>query len=93
MTGLQIRRRRECTTCGRRFTTFERFEGPSLVVTKRSGRRVPFAAAKVVAGVTAFLSTAFLMRYFRRHDDWALNPFAYYCIAAGLGSIAWLLVR
>ena len=47
--------------------------------------------AAVVAGVTAWLSTSFLMRYFRRHDDWALNPFAYYCIAAGLGSAIWLL--
>ena len=51
------------------------------------------ALAAVVAGVTAFLSTAFLMRYFRRHDDWAINPFAYYCLLAGLGSAAWLLVR
>ncbi len=50
------------------------------------------AIAAVVAGVTAFLSTAFLMRYFRRHDEWALNPFAYYCIALGLGSLAWLLL-
>jgi undecaprenyl-diphosphatase len=46
------------------------------------------AIAAVVAGVTAFLSTAFLMRYFRQHDKWALNPFAYYCIVAGLGAIA-----
>ena len=51
--GASIRRRRQCTDCGRRFTTFERFEGPSLVVTKRSGRRVPFVAGKVIAGVTA----------------------------------------
>jgi undecaprenyl-diphosphatase len=42
------------------------------------------ALAALVAGIVAFLSTAFLMRYFARHDDWALNPFAYYCIAAGL---------
>jgi undecaprenyl-diphosphatase len=49
------------------------------------------AIAAVVAGVTAFASTAFLMRYFRRHDAWALNPFAYYCIALGLGSLALLL--
>ncbi len=42
------------------------------------------AFAAVLAGITAFLSTAFLMRYFRRHDDWALNLFAYYCLAAGL---------
>ena len=49
--------------------------------------------AAVLAGVTAWLSTAFLMRYFRGHDDWALNPFAYYCLAAGIGSAAFLLLR
>jgi undecaprenyl-diphosphatase len=48
------------------------------------------ALAAIVAGVTAFASTAFLMRYFRRHDAWALNPFAYYCIALGLGSVLYL---
>ena len=46
--------------------------------------------AAVVAGVTAWLSTWFLMRYFRSHDDWALNPFAYYCIALGVIATAWL---
>jgi len=46
--------------------------------------------AAVAAGLTAWLATAFLMRYFRRHDDWALNPFAYYCLVAGLGSVAYL---
>jgi undecaprenyl-diphosphatase len=50
------------------------------------------AVAAVVAGVTAYLSTWFLMRYFRRNDDWALNPFGYYCMLAGLGAIAWLLL-
>ncbi|MDE2581825.1 MAG: undecaprenyl-diphosphate phosphatase [Rhodospirillales bacterium] len=45
----------------------------------------------VVAGVTAFASTAFLMRYFRGHEAWALNPFAYYCLAAGAGSLLLLL--
>ncbi|MBN8929489.1 MAG: undecaprenyl-diphosphatase [Rhodospirillales bacterium 69-11] len=44
--------------------------------------------AAVVAGVTAYASTAFLMRYFRSHDSWALNPFAYYCGFVGLVSIA-----
>lgn len=48
------------------------------------------AAAAAVAGVTALISTAVLMRYFRRHDDWALNPFAYYCLVVGLGSAAYL---
>ena len=48
--------------------------------------------AAAVAGVTAWLSTAFLTRYFREHEAWALNPFAYYCLLAGLGSLAWLLL-
>jgi undecaprenyl-diphosphatase len=39
--------------------------------------------AGLVAGVTAFLSVAFLMHYFKRHDFEALDPFAYYCWAAG----------
>jgi undecaprenyl-diphosphatase len=47
--------------------------------------------AGVVAGVTAYLSTAFLMRYFRRHDFEALDPFAYYCWAAGALSLGALL--
>ncbi len=48
--------------------------------------------AAVVAGITAWLSTAFLMRWFRGHDQWGLDPFAWYCIAAGLGSMAWLII-
>ena len=47
--------------------------------------------AAVVAGITALLSTAFLMRYFRQHDTMALNPFAYYCVLAGGLSLAVLL--
>ncbi len=47
--------------------------------------------AAAVAGVTAFASTAFLMRWFRQHDRWALTPFAWYCVVAGLGSIAALV--
>jgi undecaprenyl-diphosphatase len=46
--------------------------------------------AAVVAGVVALLSTAFLMRYFRNNDRWALNPFAYYGIAAGVLSLVYL---
>jgi transcriptional repressor NrdR len=51
--GAAIRRRRECLTCGRRFTTFERIEEVSLVVVKRSGLREPFDRAKIVAGLRA----------------------------------------
>ena len=46
--------------------------------------------AAVAAGLTALASTWFLMRYFKRNDDWALTPFGWYCIAAGLGGIAYL---
>src|SRR5205807_2101132 len=51
--GTAIRRRRECATCGRRFTTFERIEEAPLMVVKRSGDREPFERSKVVAGVQA----------------------------------------
>ncbi|MDD2876281.1 MAG: undecaprenyl-diphosphate phosphatase [Acidiphilium sp.] len=46
--------------------------------------------AAVVAGVVAFGSTAFLMRYFRDHDRWALGPFAAYCAAFGVLSLVLL---
>lgn len=49
-------------------------------------------AAAVISGITAWCSTWFLMRYFRSHDDWALSPFAAYCIVAGGASLAILLL-
>jgi len=42
------------------------------------------ALGGLVAGITAFASVAFLMRFFRRHEFEALDPFAYYCMAAGI---------
>lgn len=50
--GGAIRRRRECGSCGRRFTTFERAEGVGLQVRKRSGERVPFDRGKIISGLT-----------------------------------------
>jgi transcriptional repressor NrdR len=50
--GEAIRRRRECESCGRRYTTFERLEMPALQVLKRSGGRVPFDREKVISGVS-----------------------------------------
>jgi undecaprenyl-diphosphatase len=47
--------------------------------------------AGLVAGVTAYTSVAVLMRYFRRHDFEALDPFAYYCLAAGTLAVVRLL--
>lgn len=51
--GEAIRRRRECLSCGRRFTTFERVEEAVLVVTKRGGDSEPFDRGKLVAGMCA----------------------------------------
>jgi transcriptional repressor NrdR len=46
--GFVIRRRRECTACGRRYTTYERVEEAALKVVKKDGRREPFERAKIV---------------------------------------------
>jgi len=46
-----IRRRRECQTCGRRFTTYERVEEMPLVVIKSSGDREPFDREKLLSGL------------------------------------------
>lgn len=50
--GDAIRRRRECRSCGHRFTTFERIELPELLVRKRSGTVTPFSRAKVLEGMS-----------------------------------------
>lgn len=42
----------------------------------------------VLAGVFAYLSTAFLMRYFSGHEVKALRPFGVYCLLLGLGALA-----
>jgi transcriptional repressor NrdR len=49
--GTSIRRRRECLSCGRRYTTYERVEEVALVVRKRSGVTEPFDRAKLRAGL------------------------------------------
>ena len=51
--GTAIRRRRSCTACQHRFTTYERLEEVPLVVCKSSGGREPFDRLKLIAGVTA----------------------------------------
>ncbi len=46
-----IRRRRECLSCGRRFTTYERIAQSGLMVTKQDGRREAFDRQKLLAGI------------------------------------------
>lgn len=49
--GASIRRRRECTMCGRRFTTYEHVEEPPLLVVKKDGRREGFDRQKLLRGI------------------------------------------
>ena len=50
--GASIRRRRECTECLHRFTTYEEIERVALRVIKRDGRSEPFERNKLVAGLS-----------------------------------------
>jgi transcriptional repressor NrdR len=49
--GAVVRRRRECLRCGKRFTTFERYEERPLMVVKKDGRREPFDRNKILQGM------------------------------------------
>ncbi len=49
--GLQIRRRRECLNCGKRFTTYEEIEMKPLIVIKKDGRREKFNREKIFTGI------------------------------------------
>ena len=51
--GGAIRRRRSCTQCGYRFTTYERLEEVALNVVKRGGGKQPFDRLKMMAGIQA----------------------------------------
>ncbi len=49
--GSAIRRRRECTNCGKRFTTYEKIEEIPITVVKRDGAREPFDSDKILSGI------------------------------------------
>lgn len=51
-----IRRRRECATCGSRFTTYERIESARLTVVKSDGRREEFDRDKLANGIAKALT-------------------------------------
>lgn len=53
--GSVIRRRRVCSVCGGKFTTFERVQLRELMVVKKSGRRVPFDRDKLMHSVQVAL--------------------------------------
>lgn len=49
--GREIRRRRECTKCSHRFTTYERVEERVTYIVKKDKRREPFNREKIIAGI------------------------------------------
>lgn len=49
--GTSIRRRRECTKCSKRFTTYEKVETISIAVIKKDNSRQPFNREKVLKGI------------------------------------------
>lgn len=49
--GSSIRRRRECISCGKRFTTYEKVECTPIMVIKNNGNRQVFDSAKIKAGI------------------------------------------
>ncbi len=49
--GSAIRRRRECSSCGRRYTTYERPEDTTIKVVKKDGSRAPFDREKIKRGL------------------------------------------
>lgn len=49
--GTAIRRRRECTRCGARFSTFERVENPPIIVIKKDNSRQEYSREKLLSGI------------------------------------------
>jgi len=47
----QVRRRRECRKCSRRFTTHEKFVQVPIIIVKKDGRREDFNREKVLSGI------------------------------------------
>ena len=73
-----IRRRRECTACHHRFTSYERIEEKPFMVVKRDGRREPFEREKLARGIERALekrpvSTSFTEQIVVEIEDQAYN--------------------
>ena len=49
--GSSIRRRRECVSCGKKFTTYEKVEDVTLRVIKKDGSRQTFDRTKIINGI------------------------------------------
>jgi hypothetical protein len=56
-----------------------------------TGIHGPILVGSLISGVGAYLSIRFLTKYFS--EDKSLNPFGIYCLIAGLGSLAYLVLK
>jgi undecaprenyl-diphosphatase len=65
-------------------------EGPKLLHMHSSFSSLAVVAG-VVAGVAAYISVWALMRWFNKHEFKAFDPFAYYCVIAGVLSLGYLV--
>jgi len=64
---------------------------PDLTGPLGAGIRGQVLAGSLLSGIGAYLSIRFLVRYFAKSRS--LTPFGIYCLAADLGSLAYLLLR
>ena len=74
--GALVRRRRECSKCSKRFTTYERVEEPLPAVVKKDGRRETFDRLKILVGVKKAcekrpVSTQTIDQLVERVERWA----------------------
>jgi undecaprenyl-diphosphatase len=64
---------------------------PDLAGSASAGMHGPIILGSILSGVGAYLSIRFLTKYFS--DEKSLNPFGYYCLAAGLLSLVYLVLK
>ena len=56
-----------------------------------TGIHGPIVVGSLIAGIGAYLSIRFLTKYFS--EEKSLNPFGIYCLIAGVGSLAYLIIK
>ena len=67
--GMTVRRRRECSKCVKRFTTYESLEELPLMVIKNDGRREPFSRTKILNGLIEITINPILRKISKNKED------------------------
>lgn len=96
--GEVTRRRRECESCGRRYTTYERVEHMTPLIIKNDGRRQPYDRNKLLAGlrracVKRPVSTEALERLLSQVERWMADTGEQEVSSADLGQRVLLDLR